>query len=229
MPTSEATGPAIVAEATEPDPRLAEEAERNGSQSESYLPLPLGLSTDERQGPFTGYGAKHYPDPRTAPAANVREAVLDVITTDGPLPKESVYRLYRDGCPRIERTGKHLRQAINRAIHSLERAGLVISCDEGRRRDPGDVAVRLVSQPTVVRRPAGARGLEDVPLSELAAAMHSLCPDAGSLSDNERVDLCRAVAREFGIRRITPAALQRLRLAERKDLQSSQENSAQLF
>src|SRR2546422_891372 len=74
-----------------------------------------------------------------------------------------------------------------------------------------------------------ARGLEDVPLSELAAAMHSLCPDAGSLSDNERVDLCRAVAREFGVRRIMPAALQRLRLAERKELQSSQGNSAQLF
>jgi very-short-patch-repair endonuclease len=111
-----------------------EPMELEPEQADSQGALGFDAANEERTGPFTGYSAKHYPDPRTAPTFNIREAVLDIITTDGPLPKESLYRLYREGCPRVERAGKNLRQAVNRAVYSLERAGLVVSRDEGKGR-----------------------------------------------------------------------------------------------
>jgi hypothetical protein len=176
---------------------------------------PSDISKDERAGPFTGYGTKHYPDPRTAPIANVREAVLDIVTGDGPLPKASIYRLYRDGCPRVERAGKNLRQAVNKAVYALERTGLITSRDEGRRRDPSEVVVKLLSQPWVENRPAGSRGIEDVPLSELASTLHAGSHGRQRESGNDRLSLYREVAQKYNVRRLMPNVVERLEMAER--------------
>ncbi len=195
-----------------------EEAELWESEPEAaYLQgtLGLGASGEQRTGPFTGYGAKHYPDPRTAPTANLREAVLDIITTDGPLPKESLYRLYREGCPRVERAGKNLRHAVNRAVYSLERVGLVMSRDEGTRRQPSEVVIKLPSHQWVEPRPPGSRRLEDVPLSELGMAMSDASYGLQPRSDYERTSLYREVAGRYGVRRLMAQPLQRLGLAER--------------
>jgi very-short-patch-repair endonuclease len=173
------------------------------------------LATDDvRDGPFSGYGSKNYPDPRTAPPSNIRDAVLDICSTDGPLPKASIYRLYRDGCQRVERAGKNLRQAVNRAVAALERLGLIESRDEGRRRDPVEVVVKLPSQPWVNARPPGRRGFEDVPLSELAAAMTAINGQNGPTSEAEKQELYRRVARKFNLQRLRPQWFPRLEMAE---------------
>jgi very-short-patch-repair endonuclease len=170
---------------------------------------------DERDGPFSGYSARNYPDPRTAPPTNIRDAVLDIVGIDGPLPKASIYRLYRDGCPRIERAGKSLRQAVNRAVAALERARLIETRDEGGHRDPTDVVVKLLSQAWVVVRPPGKRGLDDVPLSELAAAMTTISGPNPPTSDEKRLELYRAVAHQFNVQRLRPQWLPRFDRAER--------------
>jgi very-short-patch-repair endonuclease len=170
---------------------------------------------DERDGPFSGYSARNYPDPRTAPPTNIRDAVLDIVGIDGPLPKASIYRLYRDGCPRIERAGKSLRQAVNRAVAALERARLIETRDEGGQRDPTDVVVKLLSQAWVVVRPPGKRGLDDVPLSELAAAMTTINGPNPPTSDEKRLELYRAVAHQFNVQRLRPQWLPRFDRAER--------------
>ncbi|HXH07982.1 MAG TPA: AAA domain-containing protein [Vicinamibacterales bacterium] len=204
---------------------VADESEDSGDDDKGKpLALPFltdkGLSAssevtadEERDGPFTGYGGKNYPDPRTAPPTNIRDAVLDIVTTDGPLPKASIYRLYRDGCPRIERAGKNLRQAVNRAVAALERAGLVETRDEGGHRDPADVVVKLRAQPWLDSRAPGRRALDDVPLSELAAAMRTINGPSRPVSDEAKLALYRAVARQFDVQRLRPQWFPRLERA----------------
>ena len=198
-------------------------------QGDSQSALGFDAASDERTGPFTGYSAKHYPDPRTAPTFNVREAVLDIITTDGPLPKESLYRLYREGCPRVERAGKNLRQAVNRAMYSLERAGLVVSRDEGKRRYPSEVVLKLAVHKWVEPRSPGSRRLEDVPLSELGSSMHDASHGAQPGSDDARTSLYREVAGRYGVRRLMTQVIQRLELAERIAFSSETGNGSKLF
>jgi very-short-patch-repair endonuclease len=205
----EAPGVAQTAE-DKPEPMESEP-----EQADSQGALGFDAANEERTGPFTGYSAKHYPDPRTAPTFNIREAVLDIITTDGPLPKESLYRLYREGCPRVERAGKNLRQAVNRAVYSLERAGLVVSRDEGKRRHPSEVVVKLALHKWVESRSPGSRRLEDVPLSELGSSMYDASQGALPGSDDARISLYREVAGRYGVRRLMPQVIQRLELAER--------------
>jgi very-short-patch-repair endonuclease len=177
--------------------------------------LTLLRTGTERHGPFTGYDGKDYPNPRTATVANVRQAVFEIVTLDGPLPKESIYRLYRDGCPKVERASKHLRHAVNSAVYFLERHGELVSRDEGARRQPSEVVVKARSQDWVVRRPAGARFLEDVPLSELADALREVAPADMPASCSDRSMAFRNVLQQYGFRRLTAEVLARLDMAQR--------------
>jgi hypothetical protein len=144
----------------------------------------------------------------------VREAVLDIVATDGPLPKASIYALYRDGCATVQRAGKHLRSEINSAVAALQRARKVVVFDEGASRNPTEVVVRLPDQPQVSLRPRGARPIDGIPLSELATVFRTL---AGSrpLSSGDAEDLRRRVLERFELKNLTEKALSRLREAER--------------
>jgi very-short-patch-repair endonuclease len=198
----------------------AQEDEPEPMESGSDLSFVQGTlwqatARDDRMGPFTGYGAKHYPDPRTSPTSNVREAVLDIVTTDGPLPKESLYRLYKQGCPKVERAGKSLSEAVNRAVYSLERSGLLVTRDEGTGRRPSEVVVKLLQQKWVESRLPGARSLEDVPISELGLLMYDASLGVVPESDHARIRLYREVAKQYGVKRLMAKAIQRFRLAER--------------
>ncbi len=168
------------------------------------------LAASLRAGPFTGYDSKHYPDPRTAPPSNVREAVLDIITTDGPLSKASVYRLYRDGCPRVERAGKYLRQAVNRAISALERSRQIETRDEGSRKLVEEVVCRVPSQNWVDCRPVGAREFEEIPLAELAEQI--VLASRGGQSSVVQTGY-KSVAKRYGVTRLREQVSARLEAA----------------
>lgn len=193
------------------------EAEDGDSEEISEPPLPVqqsGLLTDRREGPYSGYCGKGYPDPRTASLANVREAVLDIVGTDGPLPKASIYALYRNGCPTVQRAGKHLRTEINSAIAALQRAKKVVVFDEGVSRNPTEVIVRLPDQPRVAARPRGARPIDGIPLSELAMVFRTFAPSRPVIMA-EGEELRRRVLERFELKNLTEKALSRLREAER--------------
>lgn len=81
------------------------------------------LFSERRDGPYTGYGDKGYPDPRAASPADIRAAVLDIVRTDGPLPKAAIYTLYRDGCPGVERAGKTLNTRLTERSASFSAFG----------------------------------------------------------------------------------------------------------
>ncbi|MEQ1908974.1 MAG: AAA domain-containing protein [Vicinamibacterales bacterium] len=156
---------------------------------------------------------RDYPDPRTAPVANIREAVLDVIASHGPLTKLAIYGHYRDGCQRIERAGKNVRQALNSALGILERMERVQSRDEGRRRLVGEVVYRLPEQRWVHLRPSDSRDLTEVPLSELAAAI--LDEGAEEVRHDEQAleNILKGIARRYGALRFRDQARTRLTAA----------------
>jgi very-short-patch-repair endonuclease len=181
----------------------AEVGEDTTVASDDEPELITAPATELRDGPFTGYASKAYPDPRMAELSNIREAVLEIVRTDGPLTKASIYRLYRDGCPRVQRAGKHLKQAVNKALSALERTRQVESRDEGRRRLLDQVVYRVPDQPWTDCRPLGARDISEVPLLELIqhlqrAGLQSMVPETGAWEE-----AVRAVAARFHVGRVT--------------------------
>jgi very-short-patch-repair endonuclease len=230
-PKKEATLRSATSGAIDIDMNAASARESLGNSDVSAEPFALGIETSlttpvqatldlppatTASGlPYVGYDAKEYPDPRLAPPANVRDAVLDILERDGPLSKASIYRLYRDGCPKVERAGKHLRQTVNRAIGILERSGKVESRDEGGQKAPEDIIVRLVGEPWVRVRSAGGRTLEEVPPSELAARIRSLARDGTLSVSSNRVAIFREVLSEYGVLQLRQVALERMELALR--------------
>lgn len=197
------------------DDRPDEQSEAELEEAaESPSPADLFGEVEQRDGPFSGYAGRSYPDPRVASAPNIRAAVKEIVTLDGPLPKASVYSLYRDGCPQVQRVSKHMRSAINRAIADLQRVKVVVVDDEGGSRRPEDVVVRLIDQKKVVARPRGRRGIDDIPLSELGAAMRSIAQVPPSPADPERYrGFVRAVLEKFGLKSVTALAMERLSCA----------------
>lgn len=165
---------------------------------------------DPRGEPFTGYAGKQYPNPKTASVGNIREAVLEVVTLDGPLPKKAVYALYRDGCPDVERAAKYLRSAVNRALAYLERIHIVETIDEGGTRRPEDVVIRRKDQPAVRIRPRGRRGFDDIPLSELWAVMNAISNGRSFVEGVEQDQVFRSTLERYGFKTLTASVRERL-------------------
>lgn len=153
--------------------------------------------------PFTGYSkACGFPDPREASAADVREVLRKIIERDGPLSCASVYRLYVEGCPDLQRVGKNVRQALNRVLGAMLRAGEIVREDELGDGVPEGRVLRIAGTPAVKVRPAGRRDLLEIPPSELSAAMRRLFPRKAQPGGDSQA-VFRAVLRNYGFTRLT--------------------------
>jgi very-short-patch-repair endonuclease len=165
--------------------------------------------TDETEGssstvgPFAGYSkALRFPDPREASPANVREILRQIIERDGPLTRSSVYRLYVEGCPDLQRVGKIVRQALNRALGTMLRAGEIVQEDELGDGSPDSQVLRIAGAPAVKVRPAGRRDLLDIPPSELLAVLRR-SPSAGATLVDDSEALSRTLLAHYGFSRLT--------------------------
>jgi very-short-patch-repair endonuclease len=172
----------------------------NGIREENATETDAAASS---VGPFTGYSeTSRFPDPREASPARVREVLRQIIEQDGPLTRSSVYRLYVEGCPDLRRVGKIVRQALNRALGAMLRAGEIEQDDELRDGSPEGQVLRLAGAPKVEVRPAGRRDLLEIPPSELLAVLRRLTPGSGqSRGDGEAQS--RALLEHYGFSRLT--------------------------
>jgi very-short-patch-repair endonuclease len=173
-------------------------------------------------GPFTGYSDScGFPDPREASPANVRVALRQIIEKDGPLSRESLYRLYNEGCAEVHRVGKAVRQALNRALGAMLRSEEIVQEDELRDGSPEGLVVRLTGTPRVRERPAGQRDLQEIPPSELLMLLGRI---ATSISESPQ-DLemsCRTILDHYGFTRLTEARRKYLTKILKMYLQSRQ-------
>lgn len=154
-------------------------------------------------GPFTGYSeASGFPDPRDASAANVKEVLRRIIERDGPLTRSSVYRLYGEGCSDLQRVGKIVRQALNRCLASMLRAGEIVQVDELGDGSPDTQILRIAGAPAVNVRPAGNRDLLEIPPSELLAVPRRFSQHCHQLQiDGDAAS--RALLEHYGFSRLT--------------------------
>ena len=176
-------------------------------------------------GPFTAYSRDSgFPDPRDSSAANVRAVLRQIIEKDGPLSRSSVCRLYVEGCPGLQRVGRVVRQALNRALGAMLRAGEIIQEDELRDGSPEGQVLRLAGTPMVKVRPAGRRDLLEIPPSELLAVLRRSVY-AGTQSPDENEALFRALLEHYGFSRLTKPRREYLskvlRLQQRRDHNSA--------
>lgn len=154
-------------------------------------------------GPFSGYSeASGFPDPREASSAHVREVLRQIIERDGPLTRSSVYRLYVEGCPDLQRVGKIVRQALNRVLGAMLRAGEIVQESELGDGSPEGQVLRTTGAPAVSVRPAGRRDLLEIPPSELLAVLRRL-PHEGARSHGDREAFSRALLEHYGFSRLT--------------------------
>ncbi len=152
-------------------------------------------------GPFTEHSkASGFPDPREAPIAKIREALRRIIEQHGPLTRASVYRLYVEGCPGLHRVGRTVRQALNRALGTMLRAGEIVQEDELGDGSPEGQVLRIAGTPAVNVRRAGRRDLLEIPPSELRAVLRGLLQK--TRPDDEEA-LFRTLLDHYGFKRLT--------------------------
>jgi len=154
-------------------------------------------------GPFSGYSeTSGFPDPRETSPANVRAVLHQIIETDGPLTRLSVCRLYVEGCPGLQRVGKVVRQALNRALGAMLRAGEIVQEDELSDGSPEGQVIRLAGDASVRVRPAGRRDLLEIPPSELLAVLGRLFPTNPETGEDDEA-LLRRLLEHYGFSRLT--------------------------
>ncbi|MFQ5792247.1 MAG: AAA domain-containing protein, partial [Acidobacteriota bacterium] len=216
------------ATAISPGMKIADDdfARQREADAESAA-FPESDSTAEF-GPFTSYSAAcGFPDPRDASPANVRVALRQVIEKDGPLTRDSVYQLYVEGCPALQRVGKAVRQALNRALGAMLRSGEILQEDELGEGSPEGLVVRPAGTPKVLERPAGRRDLLEIPPSELLLLLDRIrASSASAVLDDET--LARALLDHYGFTRLTE--VRRKHLARILDVhrRQSQESSTRI-
>jgi very-short-patch-repair endonuclease len=154
-------------------------------------------------GPFTGYSSEcGFPDPREASPTNVRATLGQIIEKDGPLTRESVFRLYVEGCADLHRVGKIVRQALNRALGAMLRSGEIVQEDELGDGSPEGLVVRLADTPKVRERSTGRRDLLEIPPSELFLALDRICASFTGIMQDDKT-LARALLDHYAFTRLT--------------------------
>jgi hypothetical protein len=166
------------------------------------LPPEAELSSAD-YGPLTEHPDGFlFPDPRDSSPANVRAVLRQIIEKDGPLTRSSVYQLYVEGCPGLQRVGRVVRQALNRALGTMLRSGEIVQEDEFHDGSPEGQVLRLAGTAMIQVRPAGRRDLLQIPPSELLAVLRRSF--RGSMQwANDDESLLRAMLERYGFSRLT--------------------------
>ncbi len=154
--------------------------------------------------PYREWEGESPGDPRSAPRPLIMQAMLDIVSVEGPVLASRAYAVYNKAAG-----GKKLtsvaRAPLSNSIYHLAREGKVVLVPEDEIPWQGDDVVRLPDRPPVVVRELGPRELIEVPLDEIAELMRRLGPQP---------DLKRAVLNTYGLVRMTARAEEYLNRAE---------------
>jgi very-short-patch-repair endonuclease len=186
----------------EEKPAEMEMAPEGQPEEESLEPGEVIGEPVPMTGPFTGYTDEmDFPDPRESLISNICAALKYIISKDGPLTRSSIYRLYTEGCPHLQRSGSFMRDEINAALWRLLITGEIVQIDELGNGKPEGLVVRTAGTPTVRLRPAGRRKLEEIPPSEIFLVLDRLQTTASDPNDEEL--FFRKILEHFGFNQLT--------------------------
>jgi very-short-patch-repair endonuclease len=150
--------------------------------------------------PYRPWQTRPLPDPLSAPMTEVMDGLVEIIAAEGPMPCHRAYSLYAEAAG-IDGLPLRVRSVFNKEVHQ---AVLGRRLALRRERDvPGqiDAIVRLAGTPAVVVRERGDRALNEIPPSEIAAALAALGQATGRAFPGEAEGLFRALLRCYGLER----------------------------
>lgn len=172
--------------------------------SELDTPSSPVIRGSEGLAPYEAWESEHeLSDPLYGPRRELADGLLDIVSVEGPMICERLFRIYLDGAGRSQ-LSEQIRKRLASALTDLRRQGVVYVENDWRTRNLLDRVVRTSNQPLVKLRELGPRALADLPPRELAASVEYIRgrgqPD---LADDE---LITAVGRLYGRQRLSAQA-----------------------
>jgi dethiobiotin synthetase len=159
--------------------------------------------------PYEEWEAQPVGDPRTTPRASIMETMLEIVGSEGPMTASRAYSLYNRASGGRKLTSV-ARAPLSSSVYWLaqERKVVLVRKDDIPWQD--DDVVRMPDSPAVRVRELGPRGLEEVPLDEIAELVRRLRSARGVTG---AMELKRAVLSTYGLVRLTARADEYLGLA----------------
>jgi len=155
-------------------------------------------------------------DEETTPTAIARpgrlvEEIVAIVSVEGPVLGDRIHTVH-NRCSGGRRVGRLIAESLNKVLDNATRRGLIVEEDPLGEGDRKHLTYRLPNQPDVRQRTLGPRTLELVPPLELAAMIEDLqALQVWATNDA----LYREVLHRYGLKRLTPKALERLDAVKR--------------
>lgn len=148
-------------------------------------------------------------DPRSTPRPRIMQTMLEIVEAEGPMTATRAYSLYNRASGGRKLTSV-ARAPLSSAVYWLAREEKITLTREADIPWQADDMVRLPDQPAVRVRELGPRGLDEVPLDEIAELVTRIRASRGTEDPSE---LKRAVLKTYGLVRLTSRADEYLGLA----------------
>jgi very-short-patch-repair endonuclease len=187
---------AIETEGRKTDPTSLKAIELPPSTSPMLEPKALGVEFT----PYKSWEERPLPDPLTASMTNVLDALLEIIAAEGPVQCRRVYRKYAAAAG-ISGGSTVLRSVLNKTLYRGVQLSLLELRDETGEPGQIDKFARLVDAPEISIRERGDRALEEIPPSEIAAAMMSLARTHERSIPADAEDLFGILVHAYGLKR----------------------------
>jgi hypothetical protein len=159
--------------------------------------------------PYDAWQPRQAGDPRNTPRPRIMQTMLEIIDAEGPMTASRAYSLYNRAAGGRKLTSV-AKAPLSSAIYWLAREEKVTLTREADIPWQGDDMVRLPDQPPVRLRELGPRGLDEVPLDEIAELVKLIRSSRGT---SDPTDLKRAILTTYGLVRLTTRADEYLGLA----------------
>jgi hypothetical protein len=170
--------------------------------------------------PYRRWLSYPVPDPHDAEPARLVPAILDIVSIEGPILSHRVFQLYARAAG-IRRLRREVASILSLALDQTIREGRLIA--EADRVIDGEQqwVLRTPEQASVLLREGGGRSLDDIPLTEIAAAMNYISGQKKFTVKDEFFRTCLAL---FDLKRLTENVRQTLETIWRQSLGSSNLN-----
>jgi very-short-patch-repair endonuclease len=201
---SEVALPPAASAVSEPEPsareRLDEAARRVAAVA--AIATPQAAASRVQMATYLPWTPQRLGDPRESRQSELETALLSVVSAEGPVLAHRAYRLILQAAG-FHRLTHSVVSPLNKAAVKAEREGSLVAVPSGVGTSLADRVLRLPSQPPVVVRERGPRGLEEVPASEIQEVARQL--GRGVYVPGDR-DLLRDILNQYDRAALTNAA-----------------------
>jgi very-short-patch-repair endonuclease len=205
------------------EPEMAADVTRADDRDERRDSWASSGMRDLADAPYVAWSSgARLPDPAEGRPSELIPALVDIVSTEGPMSAHQLYRVFVKGAGR-QRVGRRSRRALNKAVWKALRDGRLDQRDEIGQTRLEDRILWQAGAPSVVVRPRGNREFVEIPPSEVATVMLRLERRDQSLREE---NLSRAVLDFYETKRMTANIEQRLRWVHERRQELAREEGA---